>query len=71
MIKREDLLALSDEELIEHMKNACKRVLLSAHIRFSGCIPPSIDEKAEIIVREMFTQDKIRKLREELKKGIV
>lgn len=71
MKKIEYLLALSDEELIEYMETRYKRILLSAHIRFGGCIPQSIDEKVETLVKEMFTQDKIKQLREELKKRIV
>ena len=72
MKKIEELLSLSDEELMKQVKTDYKRFFLSAHIRFSQYIPmlPSVKEKLEVLIDGIVTKDRIKQLREELKKKI-
>lgn len=72
MKKIEELLSLSDEELMEQVKNDYRRVFLSVHIRFSQYAPisSSLKEKLEVLIDGVVTKDRIKQLREELKKKI-
>lgn len=72
MKKIEELLSLSDEELMKQVKTDYKRLFLSAHIRFSQYVPilPSVKEKLEVLIDGVVTKDRIKQLREELKKKI-